>query len=569
MIRVGNVKKNLARVFDDDMRTVQWCNIVDYAIISLIVISTLCVFLSTLDLPRGWQTFLHVVDWLTVIFFTIEVSLRIWVADEFSPKFRGVWGRVRYCLTFYGFVDFVSTYSFYISLFIPLPYSVLRSLRVLRLLRVFRFMRSARLLRDALSSKASEMLVSLQFLVIVTLMMSFVLFFFEHSAQPDVYDDGWVSVLWAFTRYLGDPADYVIDAPPVTTVGRIVVSIIGLLGIAIVAVPAGLVGSGFSEAMDKERHKEELAKNSERLAMAFRRRPDRPTGLLFVPPFLSMSEIMARIGMKSDDIVEVVESSDAFRLVNLADTQTVDERPQDRLAVELAPINTPYGCCIDRGSRVTIVSPASLVDPCVGSFAYYVALLGGFNYVSREVGELLPYRSYETFADRQAHERNLPLYMDDLERLCSRPGAWTLTMLAASGANEPAYPTVFHFSAGGAGGDETFGGAGLVVEDVGAYRLFYEELSASLQTEFGLASDHQRYHDFSSPDLFVRKFSPGMGCRNNVFLRTAWSASLWDVRRMKIAQVIAAAVNRHFDGNAVKAQSPELTTVTSGYGVQA
>lgn len=568
MIDFCKLKRQLARVFDDDTRTVQWGNIVDYAIISLIVISTLCVFLSTLDLPQGWQTFLHVVDWVTVILFTVEVTLRIWVADELSPKFKGVWGRVRYCMTFYGLVDFVSTYSFYISLFIPLPYAVLRSLRVLRLLRIFRFMRSARLLRDAVSSKAGEMLVSLQFLVIVTLMLSFVLFFFEHSAQPEVYDDGWVSVLWAFTRYLGDPADYVIDTPPITPVGRVIVSIIGLFGIAIVAVPAGLVGSGFSEAMEREKHSVELAKNTERLSLAFKRKLDRPTRLRFVPPFISTSELQARIGMKPDDIMEVVENNAAFRLVNLADTQTVDEHPQDRLAVELAPINTPYGCCVDRGSNVTIVSPASLIDPCIGSFAYYVALLGGFNYVSREVGDLLSYRSYVTFADRQAHEPNLPLYMDDLERLCSRPGAWTLTLLAASGANEPAYPTVFHFSAGGVGGDETFAGANLTVDDVDAYRRFYEELSAELQTEFGLASDHQRYHDFSSSGLFVRKFAPGKGCRNNVFLRTAWSASLWDVRRMRIAQVIAAAVNRHFDGNVVKEVSPELTTAASGFGVR-
>ena len=76
-------------------------------------------------------------------------------------------------------------------------------------------------------------------------------------------------------------------------------------------------------------------------------------------------------------------------------------------------------------------------------------MIGGFNYISRELGELRPYRSYYSFADRYKQEENLALYMEDLERLTSREGSWTLTTLVASGANEPSYPTIFHFSNGG------------------------------------------------------------------------------------------------------------------------
>lgn len=42
-------KQELARVFDDNLRTRQWQNWVDYAIIGLIIISTIEVFLSTFD----------------------------------------------------------------------------------------------------------------------------------------------------------------------------------------------------------------------------------------------------------------------------------------------------------------------------------------------------------------------------------------------------------------------------------------------------------------------------------------------------------------------------------------
>lgn len=561
---VREFKKRLARIFDNDLRTRQWENYPDYVIIGLIVISTLSVFISTFKISPFWESVLSVIDIVTVIAFTIEVTLRIWSADELNEKYKGFWGRVRYCLTLYGLIDILSTYTFYVSLFLPLPYSVLKSLRVVRLLRVFRYMHSFRLLQQALSSKAKEMWVSLQFLVIITLMLSFVLFFYENNAQPDVYDNGLRSVVWAFAQYIGDPGGFA-DTPPITFAGRMIACVIGLLGIAIFAVPAGLVGAGFSEAMENEKKDKEITKNTLKLHKAFERKFDRPTGFQIVPQHLSVCDIQARMGMKADDILDAVEASDNFRLINLAATQTIDEHPQDKLAIEHFYINRPYGCCIDRGSRITIVSPSSLIDPCIGNFSYYLALIGGFNYISREVGELRPYRSYYSFADRYNHEENLPLYMEDLEQLTSREGSWTLTTLAASGALEPSYPTIFHFSAGGAKGDERFNGENLTVRDMAAYKAFYEDVSVVLEEKFNMSSDHQRYHKANTQNLFVRKFEKGKGGENNIILRVAWSACLWDSRRIAIAKTLADCINRHFENETSKEYSPDLVVKKSGY----
>lgn len=564
MTKIERFKKKLALVFDNDLSTYQWRNYVDYIIIGLIVISTLSIFVSTFDVPPLCERILSIIDIVTVITFTIEVTLRIWAADEISPRYKGFWGRIRYCCTFYGLIDVLSTYTFYVSVFLPLPYSVLKSLRVLRLLRVFRYMRSFRLLQEAIKSKAEEMFVSLQFLLIVTLMLSFVLFFYENTAQPDVYSNGFTSVVWAFAQYIGDPGGFA-DTPPVTFIGRIIACVIGLLGIALFAVPAGLVGAGFTEAMEEEQRKNRIQGDIEKLKLVFGRKLDRPTGFQIVPQHLSICDIQARMGMKTDDIFDAVDESDSFRLINLAVTQTIDEHPQDKLAVEHFIMNRPYGCCIDRGSKVTIVSVSSLADPCIGNFSYYLAQIGGFNYISREKGKLRPYRSYYSFADRYNHEENLPLFMEDLERLTSREGSWTLTALVASGANEPSYPTIFHFSAGGAKGDERFEGENLVVEDMAAYRAFYEDVTAELSEKYEMASDHQRYHNVSNPNILVRQFEEGKGSRNNIILRIAWSACLWDSRRIAIAKTLADAINRHFESDKVKEYDPELKVKKSGY----
>ena len=557
-------KESLARVFDDNLSTLQWKNWVDYFLIALILLSTAQVFISTFNLPPHWEKIMHWIDITTLIIFTVEVSLRIWVADLLNPKYKGFLGRLKYCFSFYGMIDFLSTYPFYLTLWLPIPYNVLKVLRIARLFRIFRYMKSFRLLHNAISSKKKELYISLQFLIIVTLILSFILFFFEHAAQPEVYDNGFASAIWAFAQYIGDPGGFA-ETPPVTLVGRIIACIIGVLGIAIFAVPAGLIGSGFSDAIDEDRKQQEISENIDKLKRVFERKLDRPTGYQMVPQHLSIVDIQARMGMKVDDIFDAVKMSGVFRVINLATTQPIEDYPQDKLAVEHFLVNRPYGCCIDRNSKITIVSPSSMADASVGNFSYYLALMGGFNYISREVGEIRPYHSYYSFADRNSHEENLPLYMSDLEQLTTRKGSWTLTLLVASGANEPKYPTIFHFSAGGKKGDESFVGENLVVDDTAAYKAFYEDLSAQLQSMFEMGSDHQRYHNVSSPNVFVRKYENGKGSRNNIILRIAWSALLWDSRRMLIAKVIADALNRHFENDVTKEVSPELMVKASGY----
>ena len=557
-------KKQLARIFDNDMRTKQWENYPDYAIIGLIVLSTLSVFISTFNVDPLCEKVLSVIDIVTVITFTIEVTLRIWAADELDEKYKGFWGRVRYCFTFYGLIDILSTYTFYVQMFIPLPYSMLKALRVLRLLRVFRYMHSFRLLQTAVSSKAKEMWVSFQFLAIVTLMLSFVLFFYEHNAQPEVYDNGFKSVVWAFAQYVGDPGNFA-DTPPITFVGRLIACIIGLLGIALFAVPAGLIGSGFSEAMEDEKEEKKIKKNIGKLQIAFERKLDRPTGYRIVPQHLSIYDLQARVGMKADDILDAVEEAENFRLINLAVTQTIDEHPQDKLAVEHFIVNRSYGCCIDRGSKITIVSSISFIEPSAGNFSYYLALMGGFNYISRELGEKRPYRSYYKF-ENENDVPGLAEYMEDLNRLTDREDAWVVSLLPASGANEPSYPTQIHFVAGGKSGIEDIFANSPTLIDKELFKGLFDDAEETFAGEFGLGTDFQRYHGDSvnADRLFTNKLATA-ATLNSFTIRIAWSVSLWDSRRIAIAKKLAELLAKHIEGRAELELNPDLKVTKSGY----
>ena len=391
MKNANTLKQKLNRIFDDNLRTRQWENIADWIIIGLIIVSTVEVFLSTFDgINQRYSAWLNVVDLFTTVFFTVEVTLRIWCADLLDPKYKGFWGRVRYCFSFYGFVDFVSTYSFYAALLFPIPYTALKVLRVFRLLRVFRYMKSFKVLSDAISSKKSELWISLQFLGIVTLILSFLLFFVEHQAQPEVYDNGWRSVLWAFAQYIGDPGNFA-DTPPVTFWGRVIAVIVGVLGIAIFAVPAGLIGSGFVEVIDDNKKEEELNDRRKMIYQRFAANYSHKKALLSddvhqrtAPARYLSTEALRSICMLTDsEILEAVRSAPDLRLRAMKSSE--DLRVNDLTVVERYMAGEDYGYCRwDDGQPLVALNPAGAIEPAMSHIIATLAQNAGCNIISRE-----------------------------------------------------------------------------------------------------------------------------------------------------------------------------------------
>ena len=542
--KIQTFKQELNRVFDDNLRTKQWHNFVDYAIIGFIVLSTVEVFLSTYDgIVERYGTWLHAIDYLTTAFFTIEVTLRIWCADLLDPKYKGFWGRVRYCFSFYGLIDILSTYPFYLHFFMPIPYVALKALRIARLLRIFRYMKAFSILSRAIRAKKNEMMVSLQFLTIVTLILSFVLFFVEHAAQPEVYDNGWTSVVWAFAQYIGDPGGFA-DTPPITFTGRIIACIIGILGIAIFAVPAGLIGSAFTEVMEKDEKKEKAEKNIARLKKAFKHVQCRYTKLLVAPKFVSVSDLQAKQRLSLDDIFSAVDNSEHFRLRNLATTRPIEEHPEDKLVVENFYKNRDYGCCIDRSSKITIVSTSSFAEAATGHFAYYLAKIGGFNFISKEI-EVNPDSPVSYYNINNIDDcPNLKPFLNDIKTLAKDKDSWVIFILSASGGQEPVYPTLFHYIYGGKKGNSHYEDENLTIIDTKSFENMYCSLSSILIDKYNFESDKQRYHTGTSPKNIARFVDGGKVC-NAFTIRIAWSVTCWDFRYLEIAKHMAENFNQY------------------------
>ena len=561
MNKYQQIKKFVAAALDDDKNT-KLDKTVDLVIISLIVISTIEIFLSTFaGINARIGKALEFIDIFTTIVFTIEVTMRIWVIGDIDPKYKGFKGRLKYCFSFYGLIDILATYPFYLGFFFPIPYSAFKVLRIVRLLRIFRYMKSFKLLKAAFLSKKAELAVSLQFLCIITLILSFLLFFVENKEQPDVYNNGWRAVVWAFNQYIKDPGGFG-NTPPITTIGKLIACAIGILKIAIFAVPAGLIGSGFIQAVNAQKEKEALKTISEKLHLAFERKLDAHTGMFLSPISLPFANVQASQGLAEADIFKIVELSDDFRVVNLATTIPTDRMAPDKLAIEHFVLNRPYGCFINRSSKITIVSPSSSIDPAIGYYAYYLAKIGGFNLVSRELGVSRPYRSFYN----QTYNGDVPGlndYMNDLNSVTKDADSWVITLLPSSGANEPEFPTQLHIGYGGKKGDETFDGNDLFVKDIDKAEKLFSKLEATMDSDYNIKTDRQRYHDTSSPGIFMRKLDNAAQV-NGFVLRIAWSVFLWNARKIEIAQTVAQVLKQEIEGLDLP-ECPDLKIKDIGY----
>lgn len=484
---------SLARVFDDNLRTRQWQNILDYVIIGLIVLSTVEVFLSTYDnVVEKYGQILKFIDWFTTIFFTIEVSLRIWVADLSDERYKGFWGRVRYCFSFYGLVDILSTYPFYLHFFMPMPYVALKVLRVFRLLRIFRYMKSFKILGNAISSKKHELTVSLAFLTILTVILSFFLYFAEHAAQPELCENGWKTLVWSFAKYLGDPGK-IADYPLETAWGNALAVIVGVLGIAIFAVPTGLIGSGFTEVMEAERDAKALKDNAESINEFMLIKSIKREGIFWPAKNVSLGDLKIDMGLTEEEILKSVAASKGLRIKNLSDA--VSEGPKtDMLVVNQFVVNTEFGSHIDRHSSVTIVNPIGKADNGLSFFDWHIAQLGGFNYVANEYysrqNGLDKGKRYNFYTIVEETENNV-VFQQFIDAITSNRSEndWIIVI-----AGEQAVKNItdFHFEFGGDKGETSFDFEECITHDKKMLKQLFDDFSNTLAEKTKLTTDaHQ------------------------------------------------------------------------------
>jgi voltage-gated potassium channel len=224
--------------------------IADIAILALIVANVLAVVLDTVDAVNaaiGPQ--LLALEYFSVIVFSLEYVLRLWSAPEGRPGTAPVKARARWAVSWFGVIDLLAVLPFYLPMLIPIDLRVLRLFRLFRLGRLFKMGRYSRAFRTfalVLRTKREELVIAVVAVLVLLLITSSLMYFVENEAQPDVFTSIPAAMWWGAAALT--TVGYG-DVYPVTALGKVLGVISAILGIGLFALPAGILASGFTDAL--------------------------------------------------------------------------------------------------------------------------------------------------------------------------------------------------------------------------------------------------------------------------------------------------------------------------------
>ena len=240
----------LERARDDDRLSA----VVDIAIISVIGVNVVAIVIETLP----WVTpplarVLYLLEVVSVVLFTVEYVLRLWTARYRRPGQGGLAGALRFAVSPAGLIDLLAIVPFYLPLIgVDLRFvRVLRIARFLRLLKLGRYLRSVSLFGKVVRERRDELLITVMMTALVLLVASILMYYIEGEAQSDKFPNILSSLWWAVVTLTTIGYG---DVVPVTGWGRLLSGLVAVMGIGLVAVPTGIVSSGFIEELAK-RHK--------------------------------------------------------------------------------------------------------------------------------------------------------------------------------------------------------------------------------------------------------------------------------------------------------------------------
>ncbi|HEY5884864.1 MAG TPA: ion transporter [Pyrinomonadaceae bacterium] len=223
-------------IFEADTRAGR---LFDLVLIWLILLSVATVILESVRPVReAYGAHLYALEWVFTILFTVEYALRL----------LSVRRPLRYATSFFGVVDLLAIIPTYLSVFVPgsqylLVIRILRLLRVFRLLKLSEYVTEADTLRRALRASRRKISVFLSAVILLVVVIGALMYVIE--GEEHGFTSIPTSIYWAIVTLT--TVGYG-DLSPRTPFGKILASIVMVIGYGIIAVPTGIVSVELAQA---------------------------------------------------------------------------------------------------------------------------------------------------------------------------------------------------------------------------------------------------------------------------------------------------------------------------------
>jgi voltage-gated potassium channel len=186
----------------------------------------------------------------SLIVFTVEYFLRIWVAVEHAPRrhLSAVHARWEFIRSPAGLIDLVSVLPFWLAFFTPAEFRVILVFRIVRFLKLARYSPALRSLLDAIAAERRALFGCLVIMIGTSFIAAALVHVAERSAQPEKFGTIPDSMWWAIVT-LGQIGYG--DSVPITPLGKLIASMTIFVGLIMIALPIGIVATAFSEQVHR------------------------------------------------------------------------------------------------------------------------------------------------------------------------------------------------------------------------------------------------------------------------------------------------------------------------------
>ena len=237
------VRKKIYSIIEPIGNENKLSNIYDFIMMTTIVVSIIPLAFKETNAFFQW------IDYITVSIFILDYLLRLLTADYKLKKSAASF--FVYPLTPMAVIDLIS-----ILPSLTVLNSSFRLLKLFRLLRTLKVFRAFKFLRysksfDIISNvfkKQKKVLSAVATMAVAYVLISALVIY---NVEPESFETFFDAIYWATISLT--TVGYG-DIYPVTTIGRIVTMISSVFGIAIIALPSGVITAGYLEEVNKENH---------------------------------------------------------------------------------------------------------------------------------------------------------------------------------------------------------------------------------------------------------------------------------------------------------------------------
>lgn len=244
------LRRRVYELLDPTIETF-WDKVVHNGLIALVLLNVIAVVIESVpSIEDRFRTAFWAFEILSVAAFTAEYALRLWTAVEHVPLAgRSSWAaRWAWARTPSAIVDLLAVIPFYIALFDVADLRVLALFRLVRFFKLARYSSGLTSLLEAIYSERHALLATLLILSGLVLTMASFMYLAERDAQPDRFgtipDAMWWAIVTLTTVGYG-------DVVPVTALGKVIGGLAAIMGVAMLALPVGIVATAFSDVIHR------------------------------------------------------------------------------------------------------------------------------------------------------------------------------------------------------------------------------------------------------------------------------------------------------------------------------